>query len=183
MTFFTKRRFAALILAFAVGACAQPGWDPAAEQKAMDTIKAFKEADPSLNSFFGNAQGYAVFPKIGKGAVGLGGSYGEGTVYEKGRAIGLSSMTKIDLGLQLGGKSYSQIVFFKDQDALDSFKAGKVKFAADASAIAERDSADAAANYAGNVAVFTLSDVGMMFEASLGGAKFNFVPNGAANGG
>lgn len=183
MTLIAKRRFAALILALAVGACAQPGWDPAAEQKAMDTIKAFKEADPNLNSFFGDAQGYAVFPNIGKGAFLLGGAYGEGTVYEKGQAIGRSSVTKVDLGLQLGGKSFSQIVFFKDQAALEDFKAGNLKFAADASAIAERDSADAAADYAGNVAVFTLSDVGMMFEASLGGAKFNFVPNEEFNGG
>lgn len=176
MTFFTKRRFAALILALAVGACVHPGWDPAAEQKAMETITAFKEADPNLESFFREARGYAVFPKIGKGAIGLGAGYGEGTVYENGRAVGLSSVTKIDLGLQLGGRSYSQIVFFKDQIALDGFKAGNITFAADAAAVVERDGTAAAADYSGNVAVFTMSDVGMMFEAAVGGQKFTFEP-------
>lgn len=176
MTLFIKRPIAALVLAFAVAACAQPGWDPSAEQKAMDTIKAFKQANPSLNSFFSDAQGYAVFPTIGKGAVGLGAGYGEGTVYEKGKAIGLSSVTKIDLGLQLGGRSYSQIVFFKDQAALDGFKAGNFAFAADAAAVVERDGKAATADYSGNVAVFTLSDAGMMFEAAVGGQKFTFDP-------
>ena len=112
---FTKRRFAVLILAFAAAACAQPGWDPSAKQQAMETIAAFKEANPNLNSFFNEAQGYAVFPTVGKGAIGLGAGYGEGTVFEKGVAIGLSSVTKLDLGLQLGGQTYRQIVFFKDQ--------------------------------------------------------------------
>ena len=177
MTLFTKRRFAALILALAAGACAQPGWDPSAEQQAMETIAAFKEANPRLNRFFSESQGYAVFPEIGKGAFGLGASYGEGTVYERDRVIGLSSVTKVDLGLQLGGKSYSQIVFFKNQIALDGFKAGNITFAADASAIAERNGVAGTADYSGDVAVFTLSDVGLMFEASVGGQKFNFVPN------
>ncbi len=176
MTRFTKRRFAALILAFAAGACAQPGWDPSAEQQAMETIAAFKEANPNLNSFFNEAQGYAVFPTVGKGAVGLGASYGEGTVFEKGRAIGLSSVTKVDLGLQLGGKTFRQIVFFKDQIAFDGFKAGNFTFAADASAVAINEGATATADYSRSVAVFTMSTGGLMFEAAVGGQKFSFEP-------
>ncbi len=177
MTLFTKRRFAVLILAFAAGACAQPGWDPSAEQQAMETIAAFKESEPRLHTFFNEAQGYAVFPKIGKGAVGLGASYGEGTVFERGRAIGLSSVTKIDLGVQLGGRTFRQIVFFKDQAALENFKAGNFALAADASAVAINDGATAAADYSGNVAVFTMSKGGLMFEAAVGGQKFTFEPN------
>ena len=176
MTLFTKRRFAALILALAAGACAQPGWDPSAEQRAMETITAFKEANPDLSSFFNSAQGYAVFPTVGKGAVGLGASYGEGTVFEKGKAIGLSSLTKLDVGLQLGGKTFRQIVFFRDQLALDGFKAGNFALAADASAVVANDGATAAADYSGNVAVFTMSKGGLMFEAAVGGQKFSFEP-------
>ena len=121
MTLTKKRPFVALVLVLAIGACAQPSWDPTAEQKAMNTIEAFKEADPYLESFFNDAEGYAVFPKIGKGAILLGGAYGEGTVYERGRIIGASSVTKVDLGLQLGSKSFSQVVFFKNQEALEGF--------------------------------------------------------------
>jgi lipid-binding SYLF domain-containing protein len=175
MRFLVVRPLAALFLAFTVSACAQPGWDPSAEQRARDTITAFKAANPNLDTFFNQAEGYAVFPTVGKGAAGLGAAYGEGTVFEKGRAIGLSSVTKIDLGLQLGGQTYRQIVFFKDQAALDGFKAGNFTLAADASAVAVAG-AKAAADYSGNVAVFTLSKGGLMFEAAVGGQKFSFEP-------
>ena len=43
-------------------------------------IKSFKNAGES-GTFFGNSVGYAVFPTIGKGGIGIGGAYGKGKVY------------------------------------------------------------------------------------------------------
>ena len=47
----------------------------------------FRKAIDS-SAFFKTAYGYAVFPTIGKGGIGVGGAYGEGRVYEKGKYIG-----------------------------------------------------------------------------------------------
>ena len=43
----------------------------------QDTIKVFTNAGES-GAFFKNAYGYAVFPTIGKGGIGIGGAHGTG---------------------------------------------------------------------------------------------------------
>ena len=62
------------------------GWDPAkAEQErkaAEETIAKFKEKDPSMERFFDNAWGYAVYPTVGTGALIVGGAHGTGLVYK-----------------------------------------------------------------------------------------------------
>src|SRR5688572_9780250 len=57
-----------------------------------DTIKVFKEAGQS-GEFFKTSYGYAVFPKIGKAGVGVGGAHGKGRVYAGGKHVGDTTMT------------------------------------------------------------------------------------------
>ena len=167
--------FAAFCFLF-VTAQAEAGWDPAAEQKALATIAEFRAADPGLQIFFDQAYGYAVFPSVGKGAIGIGGAYGEGTVFEQGVPIGATSLTKVSIGIQLGGQSYKEIIFFRDKATLDRFKQGNFELDAEASAVAVKKGASAAADYSKGVAVFTMVEGGLMFEASVGGQKFTFEP-------
>ena len=149
-------------------------WDAAAEKNAEAAIAEFKRADPSIDAFFKNAHGYAIFPEITKGAVGIGGAGGDGVVYEQGAAVGTSSMSQVTIGLQLGGQSYSEIIFFEDQKTLKDFEEGNFEFAAQASAVALKSGASSNAKYANGVAVFTVAKGGLMFEASLGGQKFSY---------
>jgi hypothetical protein len=147
-----------------------------------ETIKIFKEAGAS-SGFFDNSYGYAVFPTIGKGGVGIGGAYGKGRVYK-------------NVGWQLGGQGYSQIVFFQDKRAFDEFTTGKFEFGAQATAVAITAGASASANTAGSsasasggmhdattagsynkgMATFTVAKGGFMYEASIGGQKFRYTP-------
>ncbi len=46
--------------------------------EANKTITEFKEKDPGMSKFFSSAYGYAVFPGIGKGGLGIGGAAGKG---------------------------------------------------------------------------------------------------------
>src|SRR5262245_28067552 len=75
-----------------------------------DTITLFKNAGESAE-FFKNSYGYAVFPTIGKGGLGVGGAHGKGRVYQQGKYIGDTSMTQVSIGFQAGGQAYSQMVF------------------------------------------------------------------------
>ena len=59
-----------------------------------DTRQVFTKAGESA-AFFGNAYGYALFPSIGKGGVGIGGAYGKGRVYAGGKYIGDTSVTQV----------------------------------------------------------------------------------------
>ena len=145
-------------------------------KEAQETIAVFKKADPDLSRFFDNAVGYAVFPRVSKGAIGVGGAAGSGVVFEKGQAIGKASLTQVTVGAQLGGQTYSEVIFFETQPAFADFKKGMLALAAQASAIAAAKGASANAKYENGVAVFTTGKGGLMFEASVGGQKFAFEP-------
>lgn len=149
---------------------------PKDTKEARDTIAAFKKADPSLSRFFNNAAGYAVFPTITKGAVGIGGAGGHGVLFEKGKPTGKASLSQVTVGAQLGGQTYSEIIFFEAAPALDDFKNGTLALAAQVSAVAAKASASENAKYQNGVAVFTSGKGGLMFEASVGGQKFSFEP-------
>jgi hypothetical protein len=155
---------------------AAAAWDAEAEKNALDAIAEFKKADPSMEAFFNESYAYAVFPEITKGAIGIGGAGGDGTVFQGGSSIGSSSMSQVTIGLQLGGQTYREAIFFKDQAALDDFKQGNFEVAAGASAIAVQSGASKTAGYEQGVAIFTMGTGGLMFEASIGGQKFSFEP-------
>ena len=56
------------------------------------------------------------------------------------------------------------------------FRSGNLAFAAQVSAVAATAGASADADYESGVLVFTLTKGGLMYEASIGGQKFSFVP-------
>lgn len=168
---------------------------PARADEYQDTINVFKKAVES-SRFFKSAYGYAVFPTIGKGGVGVGAAYGEGRVYERGKYVGDTSMTQLTVGFQLGGQAYSQIIFFQNRNAFKEFTSGNFEFGAEASAVAITAAAGAKANTAGSsagasvskheatvvgaynkgLATFTVAKGGLMYEATIGGQKFTYKP-------
>lgn len=148
----------------------------ALQQQANETISEFKNSDSTMDKFFKNSVGYAVFPSVGKGAVGVGGAYGRGILYEGGRMVGYCDLSQGTIGVQLGGQAYREIIFFETRDALLRFKSGNFAFAAQASAVAAKHGASADADYEDGVVVFTMARGGLMYEASIGGQKFTFEP-------
>ncbi len=157
-----------------------PAGENELEQKASETITMFKDTDPGMEKFFDEAKGYAVFPKIAKGGLIVGGAGGKGVVYERGllgtRVIGYSNLSQGSIGLQIGGQVFSEIIFFQTDAALDSFKKGTTEFAGTASAVAVNAGASAEANYEDGVAIFTAGESGLMLQASIGGQGFSFEP-------
>jgi lipid-binding SYLF domain-containing protein len=171
-------RLAIIAAVLLLQACAT--WNPnrksETEQSSKETVAAFKREDPSMKKFFDAAYAYAVFPTVGKGAIGIGGAHGQGAVFHRGAMVGYTSLTQVTVGFQLGGQAYSEIIFFKDKARFDNFKNGNLKFSAQASAVAATAGAAATANYENGIAVFTLVKGGLMYEASIGGQGFSYEP-------
>lgn len=162
-----------------------------------DTLALFSSS-PTTQPFFDSAYGYAVFPTIGKGGIGIGAAHGAGKVYKQGKLIGKTRMSQVSVGFQLGAQAYSQMIFFQDQRALSEFTSGNFEFSAGASAIAITASAQAAtstagssastgshalttkqlgANYHKGMAVLTVAKGGLMYEAVLAGQKYSYSAN------
>jgi hypothetical protein len=162
--------FAAALMIVGVGAAF--AYDAAGEKNALAAIAEFKTADPSLDAFFKDAYGYAIFPEITKGAV-PGGAAGDGTVF---RAAKPSAPHVAGHHWPAAGVDLPRSIFFKDRAALDNFKKGNFEIAAEASAVAVKTGASKTADYANGVAIFTMAKGGLMFEASVGGQKFTYEP-------
>jgi lipid-binding SYLF domain-containing protein len=167
-----------LVLALAASAASSvPGLAEGRQDgrnEASAVVERFKVKDPGLVKAFRDAHGYAVFPTVKKGGLGLGGARGKGYVYERGRLVGRSLLTQVTIGLQLGGQAYSEVVFFKDQAAFEDFKQGRLKLDAQASAVALTARAAGDLAYRSGVAIVTMAKGGLMYEASVGGQKFSF---------
>lgn len=171
------------ILALAALSISLPAPARAQDQKERtrceETLDLFRKTDPELGKYFDGAVGYAVFPSIGKGAFIVGGAGGSGCLYEDGAIIGKAKMVQVTIGLQLGGQSYAELIFFQNADALESFKGNSLELSAQVSAVAAASGAAANAKYRLGVLVFTIAKTGLMYEASVGGQKFSFTPAAA----
>lgn len=171
-------RTSVLLAAGALAACSTaPKTETGRTNIRADAQTALEKAernDVSLAQLLRDASGYAIFPSVGKGAVGVGGAYGRGVLYEKGAFVGYCDLTQASIGFQLGGQAYTEIIAFQTPEALSKFKSGNFAFDAQATAVALKSGAGANAKYANGVAVFTMNEAGLMYEASLGGQKFSF---------
>jgi lipid-binding SYLF domain-containing protein len=170
--------------------------NPAQAEKYTNALETFRKSQ-AVQPFFKNAYAYALFPTVGKGGFWIGGAYGSGQVYRRGKVTGTAKLFKATLGLQLGGQAFSEIIFFKDKRAYDDFTSGNFEFDAAASAVvitagaqvkAGTDGATAGASagpatgtqaattYTNGMAVFIHTIGGLMYELAIGGQKFSFEP-------
>jgi lipid-binding SYLF domain-containing protein len=170
---------------------------PAHADSYSNTIEVFRKSK-AVQPFFNNAYGYVVFPAIGKGGFGIGGAYGRGLVYRGENVTGKASLIKLSIGWQAGGQAFSEIIFFQDKRAYQEFTSGEFAFDAQASAVAITAGAEAQLGekgvsagasvvpgtagiqakieYRNGMAVFVHVKGGLMYEAAIGGQKFNFKP-------
>jgi len=145
------------------------------QARADGAMDEFTER-PNVRRFLDDAYGYAIFPRVTKGAFGVGGARGQGLVYEQGRLIGNAVLTQASIGFQLGGQTFQEIILFEDEQALANFTRGNLEFDAGASAVAGTAGGGATINYENGVAVFVRTNAGLMYEASIGGQNFSFNP-------
>jgi lipid-binding SYLF domain-containing protein len=142
-----------------------------------EAVAIFRDKDPEIKQFFDKSWGYAVLPKVFKGAIWVGGAYGKGEVYEQGKMVGYCDMKQATLGFSLGGEYFREIIFFRDKSDLDAFKAEEYTFSAQVTGVAATAGAAAKADYKSGMAVFVTTDKGLMVDASLGGQKFKYIGN------
>jgi lipid-binding SYLF domain-containing protein len=166
---------------------------PALADKYSDTVDLFKNAGQSA-AYFSKSYGYAVFPTIGKGGLGVGGAHGDGRVYEQGKYVGDTKMTQLSIGFQAGGQAFSEMIFFEDKRSFDEFTSGNFELGANASAVVitaaasgsasgsgttgsasgGKKDASTAGGYHKGTAVFVIAKGGLMYEASVSGQKFSY---------
>jgi lipid-binding SYLF domain-containing protein len=89
----------------------------ASSKKSLDKLVASVPAAKALNA---KAVAVLVFPSITKAGLMIGGQYGEGVLWKKGKPVGYYNTAGASYGLQAGAQKYGYAMFFMTQKALDS---------------------------------------------------------------
>jgi len=179
-----NRSLIALTLAFAtLGFAGCGGTAPPTEEKkdalhleAEAALATMNAADSSLESFLDRSYAHVVFPNVGKAGLIAGASFGRGEVYKGGRVVGYATLEQGTIGLQAGGQNFAEIIAFENEEAYNRFTSNRFELTAQASAVAIKTGAAAAAKYTNGVAIFTHTKGGLMVEAAVGGQRFTFQP-------
>lgn len=166
-----------VLLVFVLASCGsakKTGDDLVADAREERTM--IENEHPSMAEYFNNSAGYAIFPNVGKGAYIIGGASGNGAVYENGNLVGYADLKQVDVGLQLGGKSFVEVLFFENEQALEDFKDGSYELGANASAVILDKGFSRDLEFQDGVAVVTVPKGGAMAGISVGGQRFSFTP-------
>lgn len=167
---------AAILVSASFDARAQ--WQPDSDDKkqvaAQTAIDKVKDRIPRSYAFFEDAYGWAVLPAVTRFALGFGGAYGSGLVFEGDQLIGKTGFWQFTSGIQAGVRNFSMIIFFKDQEALEYFKQRKLQFLGQAGLAVANVGIAGTPAYNDGVAIITVTRLALMGEFSISGAKFTY---------
>lgn len=165
---------AVLILFFTTALVAQTPDQKELIEDAKKAKAAFIDKDPEMSKIFATAEGYAIFPNVGKGAYVVGGAAGNGIVYENANLVGTAKLRQVDVGLQVGGQAFRQVIIFKTEEALKRFKEGSFELAGNISAVVLEQGKAKSIEFRDGIGVVTMPKAGAMVEISVGGQKFEY---------
>lgn len=169
-----------LVLAILAGPAAAE-WQPDAsderQRQAAVTLDAIRTAGgEEFETLFADAYAFAIFPRLVRNGLLLGWASGTGILVEDAVFSGLVRQRRFSLGFQIGRQTQGQVLLFKDRETVDTFKAGGLEFTPQASAHAKKQRRAKEASFRPSVAVFSLSNDGVMVEAAVGTTAFRFMP-------
>ncbi len=144
--------------------------------EVQEAIALFKVRDPGIQAFFDRSYGYAVLPRVAKGAWVVGGAFGQGEVFAGGVKVGYCSVSQASVGFSFGGQYFREIIFFRDKLDLNRFTVGDFAFSGQVNAVAITAGAAAKSDYQDGMAVFVAPDAGLMIDISIAGQKFGYDP-------
>jgi lipid-binding SYLF domain-containing protein len=158
-----------------------PAQQTAMRDEARAALERMEAQDPSLTNNVNNAVGYVIFPEVGNAAIGIGGSYGQGYVYQNGHRVGTVKMTEGSVGIQVGGDTYAELIIFNDQKPLNRLMNNSFEFASNAQAMGVKAGAAGAAQFTNGSQVYILGKGGLFAGAAVSGQKFKFLSDNGSS--
>jgi len=148
-------------------------------------------ADAALDRFYENvkdarevsrlAKGMLIMPNVKKGALIVGGEYGQGVLRIGGKSVDYYSMISGSIGFQIGGQAKDVIIAFMSEKALENFRGSKGwEAGVDGNvALIKLGAGESATSAMGKdpIVAFVFDVKGLMADLSLKGAKFSKLEN------
>jgi lipid-binding SYLF domain-containing protein len=155
---------------------------------AARTMADARAGHPALEPFFDGACAVAVFPAVRRLGLGAGFAWGQGVLITGDRMTARISQAAITLGLQVGGQSEGQFIFFRTCEAAEFLArqgnlgpiAGRLELTGRASAAAFAAGGSADAGFSPDVAIISLERGGLMLELAAAGVRYRVFPETGA---
>jgi len=162
---------------------AQDGTSPAEMRRQEIDLNAQARLDDlfqekgNAQELFGQASGYAVFSATKAGFVVTG---GRGTGVAVNKSSGQRTYMRMitgGIGLGIGAQTYSLVLLFEHELQLERFIKGAWEATTTAQAAAGTEGITFASSFVDGVAVFQITDKGLMAQADVSGTRFRVVPD------
>ena len=119
---------AKFLLMAAVAITLLPTPAPAADRSALErdaraSLQQLIGSVPAAKSLSGSATAVLVFPKVTKAGLGVGGQYGDGVLFKKGKVAGYYNTSGASFGLQAGAQQFGYAMFMMNEKALGALSA------------------------------------------------------------
>ncbi|MCH7780110.1 MAG: hypothetical protein IH848_04630 [Acidobacteria bacterium] len=144
----------------------------AIDQMARQTLQRLLNENATANELADHAAGFAVFDSF-KAAlfVSAGGGIGVAVNSSTGQRTYMK-MGTAGIGIGLGGQSYQIVFFFETQAVFDRFVTKGWHADASANAAAGTKGANEVASFNDGVAIFQVTNKGLMAQADVSGTKY-----------
>jgi lipid-binding SYLF domain-containing protein len=139
---------------------------------AQATLDDLFEHNADAKGLYDKAAGYAAFTALKAGFFVTGGR-GTGVAVNKGTGDRkYMRMATGGIGLGIGGQRYNLVVLFEDEAHLNRFIEGGWDASTSAQAAAGSDGITLTSSFVGGVAIYQITDRGLMAQADVSGTRF-----------
>jgi len=142
------------------------------DTRSKETLDELLSKNEKAKQLYDSAHGYAVFGNW-KFALGISGGGGSGVAVEKASGTRTyMNMGTVGVGFGIGGKKYHVIFLFQDAKTFDGFVEKGWQADTSATAAAGTASAEAGAGFVNGIAIYQITDSGLMAQADVAGTKY-----------
>lgn len=139
---------------------------------AQETLQKLFAENSKAKALYDEAIGWAVFDNT-KVALGISGGGGNGVAVSKETGKhAYMKMGTVGVGFGLGVNSYQVVFLFQDEVTLRNFIEKGWQADAGATASAGKSAAEVKTNFVNGLAIYQLTDKGLMLNADIAGTKY-----------
>ncbi len=142
------------------------------DEAATEALNVLFSKNAKAERLFDKAVGYAVFDNL-KLSLFISGGGGSGVAVDRSNgARTYMRMGTAGLNVGLGGQKYQVIFLFQDRETFTDFVDNGWQADAQANAVAGRAGANAATTFENGMAVFQITEAGLMLQADIAGTRY-----------
>ena len=146
------------------------------EREADNATRLFYKEVRGGEEFLNKVNGYIVFPKILKGGLFVGGSYGKGVMRINGETRHYYDVTSASFGFQFGAQEHAMIIAFMTETSLNNFiRSNGWEAGVDGSIVVSEHGISkdiTSLSYEKPIIAFIYGEKGLMGGISMEGSKF-----------